>query len=298
MREPSGHTLVLRHGPYAAEVVGVGAALRSLTHEDRHLLAGWPAGEICRDYRGWVLQPWPNRVGDGRYDFDGATHQLPLTEPENSNALHGLAGWNHWEVHHPDAARAVLRHELVPRDGYPFALDLTVDYHLRDDGLHVAVAATNVGDGPAPYGAGHHPYLTLGRPADELELTVPAATWCPMDERGLPGPSRPVDGTPFDFRTPRVIGDLVVDHPFGDLTGGPAVLHDPASGHATALHLGEGCRWLHVFTCDTQEPARQAVAIEPMSCPPDAFRTGTDLVVLEPGGSHRLAFSIAAVTGS
>ena len=295
MRDPAGPTIVLEHGPYAAEVVGVGAALRSLTHDGRDLVAGWPAGEICPDYRGWVLQPWPNRVGDGRYDFDGATHQLAWTEPEHGNALHGLVGWVRWEAHQPDPARARFHHELVPQAGYPFALDLRVDYRLGDDGLHVAVTATNVGDRPAPYGAGHHPYLTVDRPADDLELTLPARTWCEMDDRGLPGPAQPIDETAYDFRSARRIGDLVLDHPFGGLTDAPAVLRDPESGREITLHLGEGCRWLHVFTCDTHDPARRAVAIEPMSCPPDAFRTGADLVALEPGESHRLAFTL---TGS
>ncbi|MGB0101734.1 MAG: aldose 1-epimerase family protein [Nocardioides sp.] len=299
MRDPSGHTLVLRRGDYAAEIVGVGAALRALTHAGEPLVAGWPAGEICSDYRGWVLQPWPNRVGDGAYSFAGEGQQLPLTEPARGNALHGLVGWVHWDVHHPDASRAVLRHSLVPQLGYPFAVDLRVDYHLTDAGLVVTISGTNVGDGPAPYGSGHHPYFTLGRAADDLELTVPAGTWSPMDERGLPAPAEPVSGTALDLRDGRAIGDLVLDHPFGDLVGDTVVLRDPASGRAVTLTLGEGCRWLHAYTCDTHDPARQAVALEPMSCPPDAFRTGTDLVELEPGETHRLSYTISAgVTGS
>ncbi len=293
MRDPAGHALTLEHGPYRAEVVSVGAGLRSLRYGARDLVAGYATGDICPDYRGWVLQPWPNRVGDGRYEFAGATHQLALTEPATGNALHGLVGWERWEVHHPDAARASFHHELVPRVGYPFALDLTVDYRLADAGLHVTVEATNHGDSPAPYGAGFHPYLTLQRPADDLELTVPATTWCEMDDRGLPGPPRPVDGTAYDFREPRRIGDLELDHPFGGLVGDVATLRDPGAGTAVTVTAGEGCRWLHVFTCDTHEPVRQAVALEPMSCPPDAFRTGTDLVALEPGATHRLSFAIA-----
>ena len=293
MRDPSGHVLRLEHGAYAAEVVAVGAALRSLSHRGEHLVAGWPAGEICPDYRGWTLQPWPNRVGDGRYEFDGASHQLALNEAARGNALHGLTGWVHWEVHHPDATRAVLHHALVPQLGYPFALDLEADYHLTDGGLRVTLSATNSGDRPAPYGSGHHPYFTLGRLADELELALPAATWCPMDDRGLPGDAQAVDGTPYDFRTPRPVGDLVLDHPFGDLDGDTVRL--AADGRAITLTLGEGCRWVHVFSCDTHDPARQSLAVEPMSCPPDAFRSGTDLVVLEPGETHRLAYTI---TGS
>jgi aldose 1-epimerase len=102
-----------------------------------------------------------------------------------------------------------------------------------------------------------------------------------------------VDGTAYDFRAPRAIGDLALDHPFGALTGDTATLRDPDTGDVVTLTLGEGCSWLHVFTCDTHDPARQAVAVEPMSCPPDAFRSGTDLVVLEPGATHRMAFTIA-----
>lgn len=293
MRHPSGHTLVLEHGEYAAEVAGVGGALRLLTRRGEDLVAGWPAGEICTDFRGWPLQPWPNRVGDGRYDFGGETHQLPLTEPARGNALHGLAGWVHWDVHHPDGTKAVLRYELVPQAGYPFAIDLEVGYHLTDAGLTVTVTGTNAGDRPAPYGSGHHPYFTLGRPADELELTIPASTWCPMDDRGLPGPAEPVDGTAYDFREGRLVGDLVLDHPFGGLGGDTVRLAD--GDRAITLTLGEGCRWVHAFSCDSHEPGRQAVALEPMSCPPDAFRTGTDLVVLEPGETHRLSYTI---TGS
>jgi aldose 1-epimerase len=294
MREPSGHTLVLRHGSWAAEVVGVGAALRRLTHEGRDLVAGWPADEICSDYRGWVLSPWPNRVGDGRYRLDGTTHQLALSEPERGNALHGLTGWTHWEVHHPDASRALLRHELVPQRGYPFAVSVSVDYHLTDAGLRVTITTSNDGSSPAPYGVGHHPYLTLGRPADDLELTLPASTWCPMDDRGLPAAAEPVEGSPYDFRAPRRIGDLAVDHPFGGLTGERVTLRDPDSGREVALVLGEGCRWVHVFTSDSHDPPRRSVAVEPMSCPPDAFRTGTDLVLLDPGERHRLSFTITA----
>ena len=293
MRDPSGHALVLEHGSYVAEVVAVGAALRTLTHRGEHLVAGWPQGDICPDYRGWTLQPWPNRVGDGRYTFDGSTHQLPLTEAERGNALHGLAGWVHWEVHHPDATHAVFRHALVPQAGYPFTIELESDYRLTDAGLTVTLSAINTGDRPAPYGSGHHPYFTFGVPVDDLVLTLPAASYCPMDERGLPSAAEPVDATPYDFRAPRALGQTVLDHPFGDLTGDTVRLAGAA--HAVTLTLGEGCRWVHAFTSDTHDPARRSVALEPMSCPPDAYRTGTDLVALQPGESHRLSYTI---TGS
>ena len=49
MRDPSGQNLVLSHGPYRAEVVTVGAGLRSLSYDGRPMLAGWPTGEVCRE---------------------------------------------------------------------------------------------------------------------------------------------------------------------------------------------------------------------------------------------------------
>ncbi len=293
MRDPAGQNLVLSHGAYRAEVVTVGAGLRSLSYGGRPMLAGWPQGEVCQDYRGWVLMPWPNRVGDGAYEFAGAHHQLALNEPARRNALHGLSGWAEWSVVHHDDARASLRLPLVATTGYPFVLDLAVDYELGDDGLRVTLAATNAGGVAAPYGTGHHPYFTFGDgPADELTLTLPATTWCPMDERGLAGPAQPVDGTAWDFREGRVIGDAVIDHPFGGLAGDTATITAP-DGTATTLTLHEGFDWLHVFTSDTHDPPRRSLAVEPTTCPPDAFRSGVDLVVLEPGGTHRAAFTIA-----
>jgi aldose 1-epimerase len=299
MRDASGPSLELSHGGYRAAIATVGAGLRTLTHDGRDLVAGYAADEVCPDYRGWVLSPWPNRVADGRYDFEGRRLQLALNEPESRNALHGLAGWVAWSVVEQTPRRVALRHELVPQPGYPFALDLDASYELSDGGLRVTLAATNAGRTRAPYGVGHHPYLTVGRPVDECELTVPAGTWVPMDDRGHPGEAEPVDGTPYDFRKPRRIGDLRLDNPFGDLDldGGAAVatLHDPDSGRTVRVRAEAPYRWLHVFTSDTHgEAARRSLAVEPTTCPPDAFRSGSDLVVLEPGETHTASYSIDA----
>jgi aldose 1-epimerase len=297
VRDPAGQTLLLSRDTYRAEVVTVGAGLRSLTHDGADLVAGYPAGTICTQYRGWVLMPWPNRVGDGAYEFAGASLQLPLSEVAGGNALHGLVGWVPWTVTSYDDSRATLRYEMPPQAGYPFSLDLAVTYELGAAGLRVTLAAHNVGDGPAPYGTGHHPYFTLGRTVDDLVLSLPATTYCPMDGRGLPGAAEPVAGTPYDFRAPRAVGDTVLDHPFGGLTDTVVSVTDPGSGRGIELTLGDGFDWVHLFSCDPHDPPRQALAIEPMTCPPDAFRTGVDLLVLRPGETHRVSYTVAA-TGS
>lgn len=295
MRDASGTPLILSHGRFAAEVVTVGASLRTLTHDGLDLVSGTPAGELSADFRGAVLMPWPNRVGDGAYDFAGETHQLALTEPARRNALHGLVHWVPWTVAGHTEDRAVLRYELAAQTGYPWSLDLQVVYALGDDGLTTTLSATNVGAAAAPYGTGLHPYLTVGRRIDECVLTLPADTRCEVDDRGLPSPAQPVDGTAYDFRKPRPIGDLVLDHPFGGVPArSTTVLADPDSGREVRLTVGDGLGWLHVFTGDPlPRGARESLAVEPTTCPPDAFRSGLDLVVLQPGETHRASFTLA-----
>lgn len=292
MRDPSGHNLVLSSSSYRAEVVTVGATLRSLSHEGRDIVAGWPVGEMNPQYRGWILMPFPNRIADGQWSFDGTSYQLALTEPERGHALHGLTGWVEWEVTHHDDSRATLRYELPPQKGYPFALDLTADYELTDAGLRCTLTATNVGTAPTPYGTGHHPYVTLDRRLDDLVLTMEAATYCPMDERCLPEAPRPVDGTEFDFRGGRAIGDVVLDHPFTGLTSQVVTLTDPDTGRRIRMELGEGFGWVHLFSSDPHEGAqhRASLGLEPMTCPPESFNTGIDLVVLQPGETHQAWF--------
>ncbi len=299
MRDAAGLPLALTHGPFAAEVVTVGACLRTLTLDGRDLVAGSEPGAMCASVRGGVLMPWPNRVADGAYDFDGRHLQLPLSEPAKHNAIHGLAHWVAWEVAVHTADHVVLRYELQPQKGYPFALDLEADYRLGDDGLTTTLSATNVGTERAPYASGLHPYLTVGRRVDECVLTLPATSWCPMDERGHPSSAQPVDGTPYDFREGRPIGDLVLDHPYGGVAdGATATLVDPDTGRSVSLTGHESIGWLHVFTGDTiKGREREALAVEPTTAPPNAFRSGIDLTVLEPGGTHRMSFTIAGTAG-
>ena len=79
-------------------MVEVGGALRSYVASGHELLDGYGAQERCTAARGQSLIPWPNRLRDGRYSFDGEEHQLPLTEPAKHNAIHGLVRWANWSA--------------------------------------------------------------------------------------------------------------------------------------------------------------------------------------------------------
>jgi aldose 1-epimerase len=290
---PSGEQVELAHGDQRAVVVGVGGGLREYRVADTPVLDGYRADELCSSGRGQLLAPWPNRIQDGRYWFDGRSFQLSLDEPERQNAIHGLVRWAEWTVLEHDADRAALHHRLHPSPGYPFMLDLRVEYTLGDEGLTVRTRATNAGAEACPYGTGAHPYLTAGGLADDLELSVPARTVLVSDERSIPVDRRPVEGTDLDFRAAKRIGSVQLDHCFTDLERDEQGRARVELGGRAALWVDESYPYLMVFTGDAlPDVARRSVAVEPMTCAPNAFRSGDGLVRLEPGDTHSGAWGI------
>jgi aldose 1-epimerase len=279
-------------GDQHVAVVSLGGGLRSYVADGRDLLDGFPPGERPTSGRGQVLAPWPNRIENGSYEFDGKRLQLPLTEPEHGNAIHGLVRRAMWNVVDLAPDRVAMDNLLEPQPGYPFTLALSIEYSLSEAGLTVTTTARNVGVEACPYGSGQHPYLTLGTPeVDTLRLRVPGRVVAFSDERGLPVRSESVDGTVFDFRAGRTIGETVLDNAYTDLERGAdgrarVLLDDPNGEEGVTLWVDESYPYLMVFTGDPlPDVARRSIAVEPMSCPPNAFRTRESLLRLEPGES-------------
>ena len=304
----SGEQHELEHGRQRAVVTEVGATLRSWSLDGTELLDSFGLDTPGGAYRGKVLMPWPNRLRDGAYEFAGRRHALALTEPERGNALHGLVTWVNWRESERTSSRIRLSHRLHAQPGYPFVLDLDVTYALTGDGVEVTLEATNPGDRPVPFGAGLHPYLAVaGGPVDQAQLRVPAGARLPVDEQAIPtGGSTPVAGTAFDFRAMRRIGDATVDHCFTDLerdADGRArvlVAFDGQDGGRRELSvwMDEAFSHVQVYTADEDpdpERRRRSIAVEPMTCAPDAFNSGAGLLVLEPGQrfSGRCGLSVA-----
>ncbi|MBR7830094.1 aldose 1-epimerase family protein [Actinospica sp. MGRD01-02] len=306
---PTGRQFEIRGGGYRAVATEVGAGLRLLEHtaggEVRPLISGYAEDEPVAHGAGQVLLPWANRVAGGRYTFDGQERQLDVSEPATGNAIHGLTRWMPWRVaeHTEDAVRLEL--SLFPHPGYPHTLELSVGYRVGTDGLAVDICARNTGVHPAPYGFGAHPYITPGvQPAegraDEWTLHLPAERYLAVDERMIPSGGFDVDSSPYDFRKPRVLAGTALDTAFGglqrELDGIGRIRLSAPSGNAVTLWLGRGLEWVQVFTGDALAGAarRAAVAIEPMSAPPDAFNSGTDLKRLEPGDAvtHRWGIQV------
>jgi aldose 1-epimerase len=298
-RLPSGDQCELTAGRYRAVVTTVGATLRELHCGARPLLAGFGPGERSTSGRGQVLAPWPNRIRDGRYRFGGRQHQLPIDEPDRGNAIHGLVRWQEWRVTGRAPGTVSLGHVIWPREGYPFTVELAVTYSLDGtSGLTVRMEAANAGAQPCPFGAGFHPYVP-GNPVDDLVVGCPAPTALLTDGRGIPVGRERVAGTERDFGSSRAVGATRLDTCFTDLrrdgdgraeisvvgsVGGQAAGPDTA-GRETVVWMDAAFGYVMLFTADTlpEGQRRSALAVEPMTCAPNAFRSGDGLVVLTPG---------------
>jgi aldose 1-epimerase len=293
---PSGEQYEIAFAEQRAVAVEVGGGLRAYSADGQDVIDGYGADEMAKGGRGQLLIPWPNRVQDGSYEFEGRRHQLPLTEPEHSNAIHGLVRWASWGAREREAHRVVLTHVLHPQPGYPFLLELAIEYELSASGLTARTTATNMGAGRCPYGSGAHPYLTLGpESVDDVVLRVPARTALRSDARGIPVGTVAVEGTELDFRSPRRIGETKLDNGYTDLErddAGIARVSVEVAPTGRTLWVDEGYPYVMVFTGDIPAVQRRGLAVEPMTCPPNAFRSREHLVTLEPGESHTAAWGL------
>jgi aldose 1-epimerase len=299
---PSGDQHVIEHGQARAVITEVGATLRSYTVDGRAVVDGFEEADICRDGRGQVLCPWPNRLGDGRYEFGGRRAQAALDEPARRNAIHGLVRYQPWVLRGRAQNAVTLGCILHPQPGYPWRLAVEVEYRLGRAGLTVLSEATNLDSAPAPLGIGFHPYLTVGTPdVDTARLLLRAERRLRSDDRGLPVGDEPVAGSEVDFSVPRPIGPTRLDTAFSGLgRDGDGLarveLRHPGEDSRVTLWMDSAFRYVMLYSADTVGGAdrrRRALAVEPMTCPPDALRSGTDLVTLGPGGSWRGTWGIS-----
>jgi aldose 1-epimerase len=286
---PSGAQWRIASGPHQATVVEVGGGLREYTVDGVPAVDPYPATSVCPRSAGQLLAPWPNRLGGGRYTFYGTTYQLPITEVTRGNASHGLARWVAWQRVEQTPESVELTCVLPPQPGYPFALGLTTRWSVGLDGLRADHTAVNLGATAAPFGFGAHPYLRVSDATlDDLVLHLPVAERLTVDERLLPTGREPVNGTPHDFRAARQIRGTELDTTFTGLTrdadGIARFRLTDTDGAGVELWQGATFGWVQVYSgIGPSGSLRHTLAVEPMSCPPDAFRSGDGLVTLAPG---------------
>jgi aldose 1-epimerase len=296
----SGEQHEIRHGDQVVVVTEVGATLRAYSRGGLDVLDGFSVDEPSSAGRGQVLAPWPNRLDGGRYEFDGRPGAAAIDEPERGNAIRGLVRWLPWLPASKSDEAVALNCVLHPQPAYPWRLELGLEYRLVGDGLEVVASATNASAQAAPFGIGFHSYLTMGMPVDDVRLTIPASRRLTTDDRALPVGEEDVAETEFDFTVGRRVAATRLDTCFTGLARGSdgrsrARLESADGGRGVEVWADEAFGYLQVYTGDALESAsrrRQAVAIEPMTCPPNAFASGVDVIRLEPGASWSGAWGI------
>ncbi len=251
--------------------------------------------------------PWPNRIANAEYRFAGQKYHLEVTEPRTGSAIHGLTRSKPWRLVDASGATVTLALDLPPDAGFPFSLAMTARYSLSDSGLDVRVTATNRGETACPFGAGAHPYVRLAGDGiiDDALLHLPADATLEADERGIPtGAQRPVDNTAFDFRAARTVGKVVLDTAFTQLhpgkDGNIRISLTAANGRSgVEVWMDTSHRYAMIYSGDTLADVsrrRRGLAIEPMTCAPDAFNSGAGLIVLQPGETHTSTWGISRLS--
>jgi aldose 1-epimerase len=284
----SGRQYVIEAGEHRAVIVEVGAGLQHYTVGDTDITCSYGDDMLPPKCCGTTLVPWPNRIRDGRYTFEGAQQQLALTEPTASNAIHGLGRWARWAKVKQTGDSVTLRHDIVPQTGYPFQVRVEATYAVHpEQGLMVTLGARNLGRSRAPFGAGSHPYLsTRGHALADTRVRIPAREVLVVDDKQVPIGARSVAKSEHDLRRGKRLRSTRFDDGFTGLITengrGSAELRTPAGG--ATLWFDETYQFLQVFTVDGLTPNQSGVAIEPMTCAPNAFNSGSGLIVLEPNG--------------
>lgn len=295
----SGKQYVIEAGAHRATIVEVGAGLQRYAVDGVDVTCAYPDDMLPPKGCGTTLVPWPNRIRGGRYTFDGDTYQLALTEPSANNAIHGLGRWARWTKVRHDPAQVTLRLDIVPQNGYPFEVRVDTTYSVHpEQGLAVTIRARNLGRRRVPFGAGSHPYLsTRGHKLADTTVQLPAREILVVDDKQVPVGARSVAKTELDLRRGRRLRNLRFDDGFTGLViqdgRGTAELRTKSGG--ARLWFQETYRFLQVFTVDELTPNQPGVAIEPMTCAPDAFNSGAGLIVLEPGGAWTGSWGIVPI---
>ncbi|WZH37795.1 MAG: aldose 1-epimerase family protein [Microbacterium enclense] len=294
--DPTGHRFHLRGPRSSAEIAQVGAALRALTVDGVDLVPRYPDDVPTPAASGVVLVPWPNRIRDGKYTFDGVDQQLAISEPKFGNASHGLLRFGTYQPIEQTDERLVLGADVVPQTGYPFHLRTRVTFALRADGLHVTHDIENIGATTAPVALGVHPYLCIGGvPTEDLVIHSTGTTTLVLDERNIPVDEVPVDEH-TDLRGGRRLGDASLDNGYRgldrDAEGRAHHTLTAPDGRRLQMWQDEGFGWAQVFTTDRYPGQSLAVAIEPMTAPANAFASGIDVSALAPDSAIRREWGI------
>ena len=277
-------------------VPGFGSCVLNIELQGQPVLDGYTSAEemnINRWAKNVLLFPFPNRLRDGRYEWEGNEFQFPINDGQTGNALHGFGMDKPMEVEwaKPGEREASIRCAYI-YDGqlsaYPFPFTFKADFRIANPGsVEVIFRVENTGVAPIPFGMGWHPYFQLSEAVDDVALQLPPCEMIGVDQVMIP------TGKHYEYTTftqLRRIGPEVLDNCFA-LRQQEGQVDILLRGERGELHywqaVGDGqFGYLQLFT----PPHRRSLALEPMSCNIDAFNNGEGLMRLEAGEKAEAGF--------
>ena len=293
----TGQQYSIRYGQYSAVITELGATLRKFTYQGNNVTVPFDENGIAPACAGRILVPYPNRIEDGTYTFEGKTYELPIDEHERQVAIHGYGYRAFWKLETLEESNVTLSWRAPYLPGYPFDIVVTATYTLGADGLSIEISAHNYGEINAPWALAIHPWLDNGFNGygDEIDehnaqckLTIPARTHVIASERLLPQGTEPVDGTKYDLRTPTLLTEQPFDDAWTDVEhaadGTVTARFERPDGMVIEVGGDETITSFQVCT-GTKFPANNhpaGVAVEPQTAYANAFNTGIDLITIKP----------------
>jgi aldose 1-epimerase len=276
----------LTNGDAEAVINLVGSALVGLRFGNHIVI---PEVNLApKTYAGSLLAPWPNRIAQGRYKFEGLDHQLEIRDGLG-NALHGLVDQSTAEVVETRAGFLKLATKVEAAAGYPWNLIVEATFDLTADELVISYFVTNVGSGNAPVGIGTHPYFPF---SDDTTVEVNAATAFVHGSNMLPVSQTTAVEIGLGPGNAVLVRDLKLDTQFTGVTNPVATLRT-LDYSLDIWH--DNAPWLMIYTTNKfpwADGTGNAIAIEPQTCPADAFNTGESLRVLASGESTFMRFGL------
>lgn len=279
-------------------IKSLGAALFRLKLKDKNtsqdLLKYWDKKasfltEYNQRYAGSQLFPFPNRLANGTYSIDRKSYQFPHNDFGRPNALHGHLFLQNFELENwdPSTGRLTLIYDYEGNDtAYPFAYTIRTEFTLAENSLAIRTEISNNSDIKIPFGYGCHPYFHMEDSIDNCYLELPSSELIEVDNNMIPTGN----SEPFSYFSKRnKIADLQLDHCLKISQKAPVVnLIHPSKKYCISLNIS-GFDYLQVYI----PPERDCIAIEPISCAPDAFNNGMGLDYLEPDNSKIFSFRIS-----
>lgn len=257
-----------------AGISRIGAAIEKLTLAGREIISKENLGSTESMFFGSLLAPWPNRLAGAKYRYREKDFQAPHVD-RDGNANHGLVFDREAKLIEISESYLRLGYQFGDDPSYPFELDLTIDYTIYESTLEVRAVASNRGP-DAPFGLGFHPYFLLG---EKFTVEADFNTQLEVNRKMIPIGEKAISG--LSYRGGQI----------DDCFRGADRVRVMTSSHAFEVSLDVGYEYFMLYRPD-ESCGESLLAIEPMSCPANAFNSGIEELIIKSGERKEFGFSI------